>query len=282
MTASPFFSIVIANLNHGSFLEEAICSVINQSCKDFELLIIDGGSQDESLEIIKTYEKYINWWCSEKDNGQSNAFNKGLKHSKGKYYTWLNADDLLLPDTLLRFKEKLNRNPECRWMTGNFIRFNHNYHITEVNWGPHVLPKFLQTPKAPIVVYGPSSIISRQLLVETGGFNESLTYCMDTELWIRFMNKGVSQIRLNHFCWGFRMHSGSKTAEFKGHLLKEKVRVSLNSEEKFIFQKYNYNQSEIIRVFHLIFRLLDGSLIYGLFKKAIMTRKSVFTISPQI
>ena len=102
---SPFFSIVMANYNSGHYIERAIQSVLSQSCKDFELIVVDGGSSDESVDIIKKYTDKLSWWVSEPDKGQSDAFNKGFSHATGRYYTWLNADDLLLPNVLEKVKE---------------------------------------------------------------------------------------------------------------------------------------------------------------------------------
>ena len=104
---APFFSIVIVNYNYGRFLEAAILSILNQSCVDYELIVVDGGSTDNSVDIIRKYKNSISWWCSEKDNGQSHAFNKGFAHANGRFLTWLNADDLLMPGTLAAAKKKL-------------------------------------------------------------------------------------------------------------------------------------------------------------------------------
>ena len=97
----PILSIVIANYNYGRFLEDAIRSVCLQNMGDkIELIICDAASTDNSLEIIRKYASKIAWWCSEKDGGQSAAFNKGFSHARGKYLTWLNADDVLVSGCL--------------------------------------------------------------------------------------------------------------------------------------------------------------------------------------
>ena len=90
------YSIVIANYNSGRFLEDAILSVIKQNYPKVQLIIIDGGSIDNSVDIIKRYEQYIDFWVSEKDSGQSEAFNKGFIQAKYDWLFWLNADDFLL------------------------------------------------------------------------------------------------------------------------------------------------------------------------------------------
>jgi cellulose synthase/poly-beta-1,6-N-acetylglucosamine synthase-like glycosyltransferase len=86
-------SIIIPSFNQGQFIEATIVSVLGQSYKNFEIIIIDGGSADNTVEIIKKYESHIRYWISEKDKGQSDAINKGLKISSGHIVTWLNSDD---------------------------------------------------------------------------------------------------------------------------------------------------------------------------------------------
>src|SRR5574344_2606747 len=91
---NPALSIVIVNFNYRRYLEAAIRSVLDQQVEGVELVIVDGASKDESVEIIKRYADKLGWWVSEPDKGQSDAFNKAFAHCRGKYLTWLNADDI--------------------------------------------------------------------------------------------------------------------------------------------------------------------------------------------
>ena len=105
MKAIPKISIITPSFNQGKFLEETILSVINQDYPDLEYIIIDGGSSDNSVEIIKKYEKYLTYWISEKDSGQSSAINKGLKKISGELVAWINSDDLYCPNVFSKIAE---------------------------------------------------------------------------------------------------------------------------------------------------------------------------------
>ena len=119
---NPIISIVIANYNFGRFLADAIESVLAQDMgDDVELIICDGGSTDNSIEVIKKYEDKIAWWVSENDGGQSAAFNKGFAHAHGRFLTWLNADDILTRGALRAIANEIHKNPSCEWFVGSSV-----------------------------------------------------------------------------------------------------------------------------------------------------------------
>lgn len=274
MNSNPLFSIVIATYNYGRFLAQAIKSVITQSCQDYELIIVDGGSSDNTLEVIHHYEKYITWWVSEPDKGQSNAFNKGFAHSRGKYLTWLNADDVYLPGALESVKEKLMAHPEADWATCNFLRFRESDKvIIEAKWGPHFLPLFMQTPDSPLVIFGPTTFWSRKIYEDIGELDESLHYAMDTDYWCRIIRKGYKQVRVNHCCWAFRMHVDSKTAEFDNHQADEKTKRTKQYEAQYIFEKSKIVVSRKKRTLGYFLRILDGSFFILLYNKLFVVGK---------
>lgn len=221
MNASPLLSVVIANYNYGRYLEEAIRSVLCQSCKDFELIICDGGSTDDSLEIIRQHGNSIAWWCSEPDGGQSAAFNKGFAHASGQFLTWLNADDVMLPDAVKLLQSQVSRYPECQWFGGGAVYFSGS---SKAAVARSVIPnsfvqQLLRVPSW-LRVDAPSTFFSRDLFHRSKQFDLSLKYVMDIELWMQFCDLGVNMRHLPSYTWGFRLHEQSKTAS----ALTEKIR----------------------------------------------------------
>lgn len=120
----PKITIVTPNYNQGQYLEETICSVLNQKYPNLEYIIIDGGSTDNSIQVIKKYEKYLTYWISEPDNGPAQAINKGLAKASGEWFNWLNSDDYLLPNALFALHEIAAMVPEAQWISGARIDVN--------------------------------------------------------------------------------------------------------------------------------------------------------------
>jgi len=235
----PLLSIVIVNYNYGKYLENAILSVVNQKIDNYELLIIDGGSTDESIQIIERYVDDISYWVSEPDSGQSNAFNKGFRIARGEFFLWLNADDILLPNSLRVLEQYIVKYPNKLWFAGNTIFFADNYKILNCKYGPP-WRRFL-IKNSLIYVYGPSTVFHRSLFAEVNGFDESLFYTMDTDLWMRFTKKGHTFCRIKDYIWGFRIHQNSKTSHsftsgFNEQFAKE--RLSIQEKNNWYYKRY--------------------------------------------
>lgn len=273
VTENPLFSIVIANYNHGKFLEDAIKSIINQSCKDFELIIVDGGSTDNSLKVINKYSHKLSWWISEPDNGQSHAFNKGFSKANGNFFFWVNADDILLPGSLELAKKIIQANPNQLWFTANIIFFSENGTILKCAKGPKWKDFLFKT--APINVYGPSSIFHRSIFEKVGGFDENLHYTMDTDLWLRFKNSGIKFFRINKYFWGFRVHQGSKTShEFWGteNELQKK-------EELKVLEKNLVSYTQCGRHIQKFYKLFSGIYFLSFIDNIKLKGKNIYQIA---
>ena len=272
----PLLSIIIANYNYGRFLEAAIRSVLSQGVNDeIELIICDAASTDNSVQVIEKFEENIAWWCSEVDGGQSCAFNKGFSHAKGKYLTWLNADDIFMPGALKVVVHELKAYPECQWFTGDFFRVGAEGKVLDIGWGPHYYPNWLQRSDSPLVIFGPSTFFSKSLWERLGKLDERMHMIMDTDLWRRFVVAGVKQRRINRLVWVFRMHAASKTAEYGGHVLDEKSRMQVSKENQWSFEKTHYHESRLLRMVCLLLRIIDGSLLVRLWLKLTLRNYSI-------
>lgn len=271
-------SIVIANYNYGRFLGDALKSVRSQADavnnqrlvvdgQLVELIVCDAASSDNSVEVIKANEMSLYWWCSEKDKGQSDAFNKGFDHSTGKYLTWLNADDLLVKGSLKKIVKALCAHPDCQWFTGNGFRFLQDGTVLECKWGPNIYPKFLQRKYSPIVTFGPTSFFTRTIYEQVGKLDVDFHYAMDMDLWIKFIMAGIRQRRINAYCWAFRMHEASKTAEFDSHKVVGVAKQKLEGEKRLCCERSGYKMSKLMYWFCVIFRFLDGSLLMAFYKR---------------
>ena len=207
----PRISIVTPNYNYGQFIEETIRSVLLQGYPDLEYIVIDGGSTDDSVEIIKKYEKWITYWESECDRGQSNAINKGFSRATGGVYAWLNSDDIYNPGALLSAGKYFAGEKICHFLTGD-VEFVHSMTekvLMNKRAGPYSFKQLMEYHKG-MYLPQPSVFFSETAYKELGGINRELSYAMDLDFWLR-----LRLIYPLHYLPGslskLRQHEGAKT-----------------------------------------------------------------------
>ena len=205
-------SIVVPSFNQGNFLEETLLSIISQEYPNVEIIVMDGGSTDNSVEVIKKYEKHITYWRSHKDNGQSDAINSGIRNATGEYVTWLNSDDVLLPGALLNIAKTIEKYPNVNWFLGNVLWMNKTGDIVRV--GRVEKECWFWNKRYLFSNGGPTAIMKRDYLLQIGALREDFHYMMDTELWYRYVSLGNKFVRINSYCWGLRLH---EQAKMSGH-----------------------------------------------------------------
>jgi GT2 family glycosyltransferase len=196
---------------------------------------------------------------SEPDRGQSDAFNKGFARGRGRYFVWLNADDILLPGTLAAAKLAL-ADGRYAWASGDFVRTDSTLNIISCFRGPTRQPAWLRRADAPITVCGPSSFFSAKLFREVGGFSTDLHYAMDIDLWLKFMARGHYPRRFRHYCWAFRMHEQSKTADQFSAYVNPRAK-EIQAEVAALYARLGYRLSPWARLLSAVQKITDGSAL---------------------
>ncbi len=184
-------SVITVCFNAEKYIETTIKSVINQNCSELEYIVLDGGSTDGTVDIIKKYSDKISYWHSKKDNGQYFALDEGLRMATGDVVCWLNADDMFLPWTLSVVEKIFTEYDQVEWITGlpGFLDKNNNY--TAIRSEPTAYSqKSISKGWHSVFLYGDiqqeSTFWRKSLYVESGGLDLNLKYAADFKLWKQF------------------------------------------------------------------------------------------------
>jgi len=249
-------SIIIPSFNQGRFIAQTIDSILNQSYRDFEILVIDGGSTDNTIEILKCYADRI-FWVSEKDRGQTHAINKGIAIANGEVITYLNSDDYLLKGTLEKASSIFNQNNDILWITGDYLIVDGNGNQIQSAIAKYktFFRKRLSFNVLTVLnpINQPGTFLRKQLIDQIGIFNEELCYAMDYEYWLRVIKIQKPHV-LSDKLAAFRIHTNSKggsnyTQQFE--------------EELMIARKYQNNP--LLLSMHILHNKLI-QLVYDLIK----------------
>ncbi|MGB9763596.1 MAG: glycosyltransferase family 2 protein [Minisyncoccia bacterium] len=217
----PKISIVTPSYNQAEFLERTILSVLNQNYPNLEYIIIDGGSTDGSVEIIKKYEKYLSYWVSEKDRGQAHALNKGFEKATGDLVGWQNSDDIYLPGAFRKVAEVYRNNPNYDVYFGNIYFIDEEDNIIRdlrfVKFSPFSLI-YEGTVLANQAVF-----LNKKIFKKYGYLDENYKFAMDYEFWVRIRYAKFYFIR--EFLGSFRLHKEAKTSKIKDIGMEEHNKV---------------------------------------------------------
>ncbi len=211
-TSLPKISVITPSFNQGSFLEQTIRSVLLQNYPNLEFIIVDGGSTDDSVEIIRRYEPWLTAWSSEKDRGQSHAINKGLAQATGEILCWLNSDDYFLPSALLTIGQTLANG------TGNFAAVGHCLRINQDGSLPSFLRGRYQGRRRLLEfwkgyeMHQPAIFWRREVFEQTGWLDESLHLTMDFDYWVRVARR-FEFVNINQALACANFHEAAKTGD---------------------------------------------------------------------
>jgi glycosyltransferase involved in cell wall biosynthesis len=222
MDSLPLVSIVTPSYNQSQFIEATILSVLDQDYPNLEYLIVDGGSQDGSLEIIQRYKERLSWWVSEPDQGQTDAINKGFAHAKGDVFAWLNSDDTYLPNAVSEAVHFLRTHPQVGLVYGdaNFIdlsgRVTGKFNAQQTN--------YQRLRRGGVYIPQQAAFWRADLWQQVAPLDPSFFFAMDYDLWVRLAR--ITEIRYTPRLWAnFRLHEQGKTISADDRCWPEMLRV---------------------------------------------------------
>jgi glycosyltransferase involved in cell wall biosynthesis len=216
----PLVSIVTPSYNQGRYIEETILSVLNQDYPNLEYIVVDGGSNDNTIEILKKYEAHLTW-ISEKDRGQADAINKGFHMAKGEVLAWLNSDDTYLPGAVHQSVRYLEAHPEVGMLYGE------GYHIDEDG---ELIERYYTEPfdyqrlSEVCFICQPTVFLRAEVISTVGPLDITLDYCLDYEYWMRIA-KRFRIGYLEKYLANTRLHLDTKTLSKRVEVHQETLQV---------------------------------------------------------
>lgn len=214
-------SVVTVSFNQGQFIRDNIESVLSQKYSNFEHIIIDGGSTDNTVSILKEYS-HLNW-VSEKDKGQSDGLNKGFNKASGDIIAWINSDDMLCPNSLAKINIFFLKNPNSSVLVGNQIFIDKIGNITQViKAKPFTYDWLINGAKSGVMQN--STFFRRSVFEKTGYLDESFHYTMDRDLFIRIAKHYKIYTLEEDFAY-FRVWESSKTYTSKIYFFKDLIKI---------------------------------------------------------
>jgi len=240
-------SIITPSYNQARYLEFTIRSVLGQGYNDLEYFIIDGGSTDGSVEIIRKYESHLAWWVSEPDNGQAHAINKGFQRATGEMIAWINSDDVYAPGAVKSAVDTFLKNPDVGLAFGNAVSIDQdgtpfNTQLFD-DYGLEELVAFN-------IICQPAVFFRRESFEDAGYLDESYHYLLDHHFWLRIAQRG----KILHVpeVWAFpRYHPGAKNLNQSAEFGKEAFRLlEWMKRQPVLLRIITRNQREVEAMVH--------------------------------
>jgi len=223
-TNYPKVSVVIPSYNQGLFIESTIISIINQNYKNIELIIIDACSTDSTVQILNKYNDFITYWVSERDNGQSDAIKKGFNIATGEIFAWLNSDDKYYSENTISEIVDFFLKTKADVVYGNMYIMDIDENIVAKRYLTTFLPAFIRKSYfcGGFGIYQPSTFWRSDLYRNVDGVESNFRFCMDNDLFNKFVQFGAKFLFIDKFISVFRVHDLSKTSNLSIVAIKER------------------------------------------------------------
>lgn len=271
-------SVVIPSFNQARFLRRTLESVCGQDYEKKEIIVVDGGSADGSVDIIKEFEDKLTYWTSVRDSGQADAIANGFNRATGELVGWLNSDDVLVDGTLSKVVARARR-----FGTSDAVFYGGHKIIDEYDNVMDLFPEFADLPwvsrcLGPTICQ-PGTFFGQHAYARIGGLNRSLQYAMDRELWLRFQANGFPFVRVPGYLALFRRHSGQKghTRAWLVHAREERMRLT----KIYGLAAANSFEFAVAKQFRRIIGLLNGTRLVTLAYR-LVKRRSLREYHPEL
>lgn len=274
---NPLVTIITPSYNQSRYLEQTIRSVLDQDHPSLEYFVIDGGSTDSSVDIIRRYEKQLSGWVSEKDRGQADAINKGFRRASGEFVAWLNSDDIYQPGAIRKAIDAFQQHPEAGLVYGNVLSIDENSQPFNLqNFKPHSLPDLM----AFNIISQPAVFMRRSVLEQAGYLDLGYHLLLDHHLWLR-MAALAPLVFIPETLAAARYHAEAKnlarTADFGREAFKI---VDWMRTDPALAHVFEGNRRRVLAGAHRLdaFYLLDG----GFYATALKAYGQAFRYNPLI
>lgn len=256
----PKISIVTPSYNQGRFLERTILSVLNQGYPDLEYIIFDGGSSDNSIDIIKKYEKHLSCWKSEPDEGQSDAISKGFDMATGDILAWINSDDVYWPGAFDYIGRFFAKHPDLDVIYGDSFTIDEDDNLLRETRSVKFSPTAFKTMS--FSLHQASIFWRRDIYKRSSGVNKSLHLTMDRDLWFQFFQLGARFRHVPRTLSCYRAHPDTKTSQSSPELkrlIDECIKERFNIDPKSM--RFRLTR-KVMRARTLLLHILNGNIRY--------------------
>lgn len=257
----PSLSIITPSYNQAEFLEYTIQSVLDQNYPNLEYIIVDGGSTDGSVEIIKRYEKHLSYWHSAPDNGQSAAINTGIRRATGEWVAWQNSDDFYYSDAFNAFARKANKCPDADLIVGNMMLVDKQGN--ELRDVCYVRPTHKSLLAEGMVLSNQAAFWRRDIHKNIGYLREDIVCSFDYEWFLRLTESHRKCCHINNILGAFRLHDESKTNQITDQFRRDHEIILSGWKPS----RWQIRQSQLRRMFLLLAQGKFGYVFRGIFQR---------------